>query len=410
MKNENKKRGNLWLPIGAILLVCFVLLAWLCGAWLDLEIASQLFAAIAGAIIAAIITMLLLKGQSDSEEQKDKSIKIYENKIQVYSHFLSLMWKTLDDEELSKDEFISIRSKIFETLIFYIDDSYIDDLRKAFSEINLENGGVETPKTFCKITRILKNDLNGFKNDEKNMQEDKIESLWSSLGSVLNNFSDDEEDENRIDENTVQGVIKRNTKILNIYDWEKQLKVFKDGVWEIGLFEYGETWRTNQVKRVQKDDLVFLFLRGGIGFVGIFRVKGWRVFIINNGIWKEHICDKEGGKGVETIENEEHIRIDKENYDMYNVVYTEGATSVANIIVEPLVFNEKGVGNPASAYRKTISGYDANYAWLVTSRFLAIKDDIDPEWLKKCNIRLFEELCRENNVIAAIDKEKWYNR
>ena len=82
MKNliRKVKKDEIWLLIGTILLFCFVLLAWLCGAWLDLEIASQLFAAIAGAIIAAIITMLLLKGQSESEETKDKNIKIYEKK------------------------------------------------------------------------------------------------------------------------------------------------------------------------------------------------------------------------------------------------------------------------------------------------------------------------------------------
>ena len=36
--------------------------------------------------------------------------------------------------------------------------------------------------------------------------------------------------------------------------------------------ERNEDWRTNQLKRVGKDDLVFLFRSGGWGYMGVFRV------------------------------------------------------------------------------------------------------------------------------------------
>ncbi|MBR4349603.1 MAG: hypothetical protein IKP99_02655, partial [Bacteroidales bacterium] len=75
---SNKKIG-LYL-IGAILLISFIFLAWISHVWLETEIASQLFAAIAGAIIAAIMTMLLLNKQSESEELKDRNMAVFNQK------------------------------------------------------------------------------------------------------------------------------------------------------------------------------------------------------------------------------------------------------------------------------------------------------------------------------------------
>ena len=218
--------------------------------------------------------------------------------------------------------------------------------------------------------------------------------------------------------NISQGRISTNrTLFFSIWKWENQINLFKKGEYELGLCEYGETWRTNMVKRVQKDDLVFLFQKDGVGFVGIFKVIGWRVFSRKDEEIREHVFRKDREDGhVETVDNEK-VKIDVELYDIYSAI-SDGATSAANIIVEPLIFNYKGIGNPASVYRKTISSYDPGYAWLVCSRFLAIKDDdctgkleenTSPDDKKVYNTKLFEEVCRKNNVVAASDTENWYN-
>lgn len=111
--------------LGTILLVCFVLLAWLCGAWLGLEIASQLFAAIAGAIIAAIITMLLLKGQSGTEELKERNMAIFNQKQEVYHRFLEELHKIVQDGQ------ITIGSRDSEGNI----DSSIDELKDLIFQL-----------------------------------------------------------------------------------------------------------------------------------------------------------------------------------------------------------------------------------------------------------------------------------
>ena len=162
---------------GTILLVGFVLLAWLCGAWLGLEIASQLFAAIAGAIIAAIITMLLLKGQSGTEELKERNMAIFNQKQEVYHRFLEEHHKIVQDGQItigSRDSKGKIDSSIDELkdLIFQLGflqlhtseetiKNVLDELVKMiqalndFDSCNDETRQAEAPKFYSRISNSL---------------------------------------------------------------------------------------------------------------------------------------------------------------------------------------------------------------------------------------------------------------
>ena len=53
-----------------LLLLLFVVVATLSGAWPSSEISAQIMATLAGAVVTAIITMFLLMGQTSSEEKK----------------------------------------------------------------------------------------------------------------------------------------------------------------------------------------------------------------------------------------------------------------------------------------------------------------------------------------------------
>ena len=49
------------------------------------ELWYESFAAILGVIITAVITLLLLKGQSNNDVEKERSSKIFEEKLRIYS-------------------------------------------------------------------------------------------------------------------------------------------------------------------------------------------------------------------------------------------------------------------------------------------------------------------------------------
>lgn len=56
------------------------------------QILAIIASAFLGAGVTAWITNTLLNNKQKSEEEKERNIKIYENKIKVYSQFILKLW------------------------------------------------------------------------------------------------------------------------------------------------------------------------------------------------------------------------------------------------------------------------------------------------------------------------------
>lgn len=62
---------------------------------------SQFYGALIGTVITAIITVLLLQGQTAIEEEKDISIHVFEKKQEVYHRFIEALEKITQDGKLN---------------------------------------------------------------------------------------------------------------------------------------------------------------------------------------------------------------------------------------------------------------------------------------------------------------------
>ena len=90
---------------------------------------------------------------------------------------------------------------------------------------------------------------------------------------------------------------------------------------------------------------MFLFNRGGAGYVGMYRAKG--TVIINVKEEGYYLSDSHGG-------DERSISRDEaQKYDIYDAI-EDGATSIASIYVEPFLVLEKETYNPIGTMRQTI--------------------------------------------------------
>lgn len=121
-QKENRLTPVLYF-IGIFLLIVFILLAWMSNSWKESEIASQLFAALAGAVIAAFITSILLRlqtqsqaklieGQATIEQEKEKESKIYEEKLRIYQQFLQKLNDIFRDNKIDKEEVIDLQFQV----------------------------------------------------------------------------------------------------------------------------------------------------------------------------------------------------------------------------------------------------------------------------------------------------------
>ncbi|MBR5396093.1 MAG: hypothetical protein IK144_13565 [Bacteroidaceae bacterium] len=91
------------------LLALFVGVATASGSWPGTDASAQILSALAGAVVAAIITLFLLLGQTSSEEKKERNTKVFEEKLRIYQAFLHCLYEVIKDGEVSEEEAIRLQ-------------------------------------------------------------------------------------------------------------------------------------------------------------------------------------------------------------------------------------------------------------------------------------------------------------
>ena len=89
MKNFLKSNGAIICLVVVLFLVMGIVFI-LMHMFTTKDFSYQICCALIGTIITAVITVFLLQGQSSADGKKDKNIKIYENKLEVYSEYVRL--------------------------------------------------------------------------------------------------------------------------------------------------------------------------------------------------------------------------------------------------------------------------------------------------------------------------------
>ena len=322
---------------------------------------------------------LLFEQQRSLEEAKrSKDARIYSNKIAAFSAFNKAVWQeNMDTRDDDKNTIINIRKELFSRVILYLSSREIDLITAILSTVQ--------DKDFPYILSSIVNILNRNADNTLAGNNDKIEdnddayqkscnALWNSFNAWLDSLND-----SSIGAEAPSITPKDHTKKLksDIQTWHfcmwsgKQLESLRNGLNELSLVEYGEYWRTDLVKKVNKGDILFLF-RGNKRYAGAFLANGWRVFeydadrnvkeITSHGIEKSVVP----GEKVSISSVEEKLRL----YDIYESFKNPDSTSCANVIVEPISFPESGVPNPNTTYRKTISRYYPGYAVNLLNEFI----------------------------------------
>lgn len=105
-------KDNLFLILCICLLALFVILAAVSGSWPGKDISAQFFSAMAGALVAAIITLFLLRGQTAVEADRKKNSKVFEEKLRIYKVFLHKLCDVVKDMEITPQEEIELQFQV----------------------------------------------------------------------------------------------------------------------------------------------------------------------------------------------------------------------------------------------------------------------------------------------------------
>ncbi len=96
-----KQKRNLWV-YGIIAFTIIFIASSVIFKIFDFEVLpSQFFGALIGVVITAIITVFLLQGQTDNEEKREKSLKVFEKKQEIFHHFLEKLQTIIQDGKIS---------------------------------------------------------------------------------------------------------------------------------------------------------------------------------------------------------------------------------------------------------------------------------------------------------------------
>lgn len=400
------------------------------------DLLFQILAVVLSVIFTAIVTSTLLSGQTDKEEDREKSIKVYENKIAAFSQFISTMWAiqdTKDGESIKPAQIYKLRTEAFDKIIFYLDSEQMKSIAGIFREFKFDSDETFYTEAFSKVTKILRENLM-----KDVTRENDIAELWGSFNSMAQTVNDAceeceecEGEESESASQSVQAAVEspapqtsgevKITKRVNgclhfntlrkgwqyeVFDKMKNSDKFGKGVLALGLCEFKETWRTDRVKMSKKDQIVFLYQSGGPGYVGAFLVKGWVVVESSGDKVALRVLVKEFDKGSEEMKIE-----GKENVNEYVDLLCadrwlkDGSTSVAYLLVVPIFFSEKGVGRVSGVYRSTISSYHPVYAWKTLEKMSAVPDNLAGYYILKNEQKslvidrdAFEKILKNNNI------------
>ena len=130
------------LLVGCLLLLAlFVGVATLSGAWPGSEASAQILSALAGAVVAAIITLFLLLGQTSSEEKKERNTKVFEERLRIYKEFLQKLCDVVKDMKINPAEEIELEFQVA-YIAMHTSTESIDTISEKVKEIivNIKEG------------------------------------------------------------------------------------------------------------------------------------------------------------------------------------------------------------------------------------------------------------------------------
>jgi hypothetical protein len=309
------------------------------------ELPLQISGALLQSCIVGLMTFFLLKGQSESKEEREKSIKTFQQKLDVYSSFMKSMWdmvaEEFDDDEIKEKSLKKLRKICFRKLVFYLNEGQIKEITEQIKVIG-DGKYNELKDAASKISVILQDNLIE-KKDKNNKDSAPDHSLLTKMfDAFVGDYAQKEAEPGTSAQPVIEqeGAETADRAANPITYWHfiaygaVQFTVFKNGKWILGLNEsWGDTWRTNAVKSVKPNDIIFLFRRGGGGYVGVFRASDPSYVYI----------DKENAN--------EYSQKEKDLYDMGHELAI--GSRIACIFVEPIAYNYKGVGCK-SVRRRTI--------------------------------------------------------
>ena len=172
-----------WLFTVTALLCTFLFLAFFFEAWPSTAFLGEIFSSLSGAAIVAIITLLLLDGQTKSENEVQQNTAIFKKKLEIYQEFLKSLNTVVVNKGLTDKDKINLQFQVAYISI-HTDSKRLKTISEQVNSI-IRKLELENP-----INDNIYNELYRLSLEFHNeLYNDKWETNNENLQSAIQNFS-----------------------------------------------------------------------------------------------------------------------------------------------------------------------------------------------------------------------------
>jgi hypothetical protein len=125
------------------------------------ELPSSFIGAALGALISAVATSFLVRGQSEADELKERNVKVFEKKSEVFQDYINKLWVIWSDHKITSEEYEELVKMYYSDLLIYLTKK---DSVKNINNYLIEMGNFIDEKTFGEKYNLLRGSVIGIIN------------------------------------------------------------------------------------------------------------------------------------------------------------------------------------------------------------------------------------------------------
>jgi hypothetical protein len=130
-KEKGRYYSTIIAAIVAIVAICVIAVAL--GVLPFGAFPSNYIGAALGSFIGALITLILLRGQTEMEEDKGRNIRILKKKMKVFRKYINTVWKVWEDQKITIDEFQDLTSQYYQNIMIYLKEDELNKIGTALT-------------------------------------------------------------------------------------------------------------------------------------------------------------------------------------------------------------------------------------------------------------------------------------
>lgn len=129
-------KTTIFILLSGVFFILFLAVILFTGVYRDVELPIEVVGALLAAIITVFITSLLIKGQAQSDELKERNVKVFEKKTEKFNNFIEKLWEVWKDRKIEYDELDDLVKIVCQDILMFTKQKTSETILDNLKEIS----------------------------------------------------------------------------------------------------------------------------------------------------------------------------------------------------------------------------------------------------------------------------------